>query len=399
MHPKAFSLSTSSTKKHTAPQPKRWPRRIGLSLLVILGIVLIVLRFKILPDFDAKSNRSLNPGLSEVPQAIQNLHDSAFVADLHADPLLWKRNLRKHLKHGHVDLPRLKQGGVDLQVFGVVTRVPKGTNYRANADTDRLSLLFLASWRFPTTWWSAKARAVAQARELRGLSRGSDLSLVLNRGDLEQEGLKGLLALEGMHALEGKASALDTLHRAGYRMMGLAHFADNAVAGSAHGLQKHGLTELGKSLIPRMESLGITIDLAHASPTAFQDTLQLAAHPVVVSHGGVQGTCPGPRNLSDQQLRRLAANGGVVGIGFWRGAICEVTVDAIVRAIRHAVAVAGVDHVGLGSDFDGNTTTPIDAAGLPLLTHSLRASDFSETDVKKIMGGNVHRVLSANLPE
>lgn len=372
---------------------------MGLSLLVSLGVLLMVLRFKILPDFDAKSNRSLSSGPSEVSKTIQSLHDSAFVADLHADPLLWKRDLRKRIRHGHVDLPRLQQGGVDLQVFGVVTRVPKGTNYRSNTDTDRLGLLFLASWRFPTTWWSAKARAVAQARELRGLGRGSDLSLVLSRNDLEKDGLKGLLALEGMHALEGSASALHTLHRAGFRMMGLAHFADNAVAGSAHGLKKHGLTDLGKSLIPRMESLGITIDLAHASPAAFQDTLKLAGRPVVVSHGGVQGTCPGPRNLSDSQLRQLAANGGVVGIGFWRGAICEVTVDAIVRAIRHAVAVAGVDHVGLGSDFDGNTTTPIDAAGLPLLTRSLRASGFSEADVRKIMGGNVRRILSANLPE
>ena len=385
----------------TEPPPRR--RRFPRTLLVVVGALiaaaLIILRFHVLPRVDRSSNRVLDRGPHTVSDAARKVHDGAFVVDLHADPLLWKRDLRRRHDRGQVDLPRLRQGGVDLQVFGVVTRVPKGTNYRANADTDRLPLLFLGSWRPPWTWWSAHARATAQARELRRLARRSDLSLVLTAADLDGDGLKGLLALEGMHALEGREEALESLFKAGFRMMGLAHFADNEVAGSAHGLEKHGLTELGKKLLPRMEELGITVDLAHASPKTVDDVLRAATRPVVFSHAGVQGTCAGPRNLSDRQLRRLARNGGVVGIGFWKGAVCEPSLAAVVRAVRYAARVAGIDHVAVGTDFDGNITAPVDASGLPRLTEALLASGMGRRDVEKVMGGNARRVLKGNLPK
>jgi microsomal dipeptidase-like Zn-dependent dipeptidase len=186
------------------------------------------------------------------------------------------------------------------------------------------------------------------------LAEKSTLSLVLSRSDLYIEGIKGLLALEGMHGLGGGEEALIELYSAGYRMMGLAHFFDNEIAGSAYGVDKYGLTELGRSLIPRMEAFGITIDLAHASPVAIEETLSLVTKPIVVSHGGVQGTCPGPRNLSDPQLHRIAENDGVIGIGFWKRAVCNASLKGIVAAIVYAIKVTGIDHVGLGSDFDGN---------------------------------------------
>jgi microsomal dipeptidase-like Zn-dependent dipeptidase len=189
------------------------------------------------------------------------------------------------------------------------------------------------------------------------------------------------------------------LHSAGFRMMGLAHHFDNEVAGSAHGVDKYGLTELGRSLIPRMEALGITIDLAHASPAAIEDTLATATKPVVVSHGGVQGTCPGQRNLSDAQLRSIAENGGVIGIGYWKAAVCDASLKGIVAAILHTIKVAGIDHVGLGSDFDGNVASPFDTTGLPLLTGSLLAAGLSDEHVRKVLGGNVRRLLATNLPE
>ena len=100
----------------------------------------------------------------------------------------------------------------------------------------------------------------------------------------------------------------------------------------------------------------------------------LAAKPVVVSHGGVTGTCPGGRNLNDAQLRRVAKNGGVVGIGYWKAAVCDASVKGIVAAILYTIKVAGIDHVGLGSDFDGNVTTPFDVTGLPMLTEALLAA-------------------------
>lgn len=362
-------------------------------------MLLCGLRFGFLPDFDRRSNPVLLAGPYPVSNEIKVFHNEAFVADLHADPLLWGRDLSRALDRGQVDLPRLRSGGVDLQVFSVVSQVPSGLNVYSNpADSDILPMLFIASWRPPSTWFSVKKRALTQASELRDLASSPGLTLVLGRDDLSAAGLKGLLALEGMHALEGDPQALDEFFSAGFRMMGLTHFFDNAVAGSAHGREKYGLTEFGRGLIPRMEALGITIDLAHASPAALRDTLALATRPVVVSHGGVNAVCPGPRNLTNPQLRAVAANGGVIGIGYWKVAVCDPSPAGIVASIRHVIDVAGIDHVGLGSDFDGNVTTAFDATGLPQLTEALLASGLTRDQVARVLGGNVRRVLAANLP-
>ena len=359
-----------------------------------------MLHFGVLPYQDNKRNAVLVPGPYIVTDKVRTFHNNAFVADLHADPLLWCRDLQKRHSRGHVDLPRMQDGGVDLQVFGVVSKVPRSRNYdNTTGDTDTLPLLFVASWRPLSTWFNLKARALVQAKELRHLAQNSSLSLVLSRGDLLTDGPKGLLSLEGMHALGGHEEVLMELHSAGFRMMGLAHHFDNEVAGSAHGVEKYGLTELGRKLVPRMEALGITIDLAHASPSAISDVLSLATKPVVVSHGGVQGTCPGQRNLSDKQLRSIANNGGVIGIGFWEAAICNTSVKGIVEAILYAIKVAGIDHVGLGSDFDGNVEVPFDVTGLPMLTESLLEAGLSDDDVHKVLGENVRRLLANNLPE
>lgn len=372
-------------------------------IVILLGLSLISLsiaHYAALPYYDRINNGILIQDAYPVSSKIASFHKQAFVADLHADSLLWGRDLNKRSSYGHVDLPRLKEGGVDLQVFSVVSKVPESLNYLSNSDdSDVLPILFLASWRSAPTWFSPKHRAIAQASELKHLVDTSTLKLVLNKKDLVEEGINGILALEGMHALEGDAKTLDEFFRVGFRMMGLVHFFDNEAAGSAHGVEKYGLTELGRSLIPQMESLGITVDLAHASPAAITDTLKLANKPVVVSHGGVQGTCAGPRNLTDTQLRGIAENGGVIGIGFWQGAVCEVSVKSITEAILYAVSITGIDHVGLGSDFDGHVTTAFDVTGLPLLTASLLDSGLSNEAVVKILGGNVRRVLISNLPD
>lgn len=342
----------------------------------------------------------LVPGPYTVSDRTRSFHNATFVADMHADSLLWSRDLRKRHSRGQVDLPRLREGGVDLQVFGVITKVPRRRRLDSvSGDTDILPLLFIASWRSPATWFKPKERALSQAREMTRLAEKSPLSLVLSRGDLYIAGIKGLLALEGMHALGGEEEALIELYSAGYRMIGLVHFFDNEIAGAAYGVDKYGLTELGRSLIPRMEALGITIDLAHASPAALEEALSLVTKPIVVSHGGVKGTCPGPRNLSDAQLHSIAENDGVIGIGFWKRAVCDVSLKGIVAAIVYAIKVTGIDHVGLGSDFDGKIASPFDATGLPMLTEALFAEGLSKEDVSKVLGGNVRRVLATNLPE
>ena len=139
------------------------------------------------------------------------------------------------------------------------------------------------------------------------------------------------------------------------------------------------------------------VDVAHASRAAVAQILRLARRPVVSSHGGVRATCEVNRNLTDDELRGVARTGGVVGIGYWEGAVCSTRPEAIAAAIAHAAGVAGVDHVGLGSDFDGAVTTGFDAAQLAAVTQALLDRGLSDHDVAKIMGGNVMRVLRAGV--
>ena len=359
---------------------------------------------------DRSANRVLRPGPYAASPTAQALHRTLFVADMHADPLLWGRDLRVRGTHGHVDLPRLRQGGVALQVFSAVTRVPSSINYERNdGRVDMVSLLAVGECWPAATWASPFERALHQARTLQAVAAdsGGRFVIVTDAATLQRVAEQrrtvpdltgGLLAIEGLHALEGELRNVDALYDAGFRMMGLTHFFDNEVGGSAHGAEKNGLTEFGRLVVRRMEERRIVVDLAHASTRMIDDVLGMATRPVVVSHGGVKGTCDHIRNLSDDHVRRVAATGGVIGIGYWDAAVCDVSVAGIVRAIQHAVQVGGVDHVGLGSDFDGATTTPFDTTGLPQITEGLLAAGFSEADVGKIMGGNVLRVLRETLP-
>ena len=381
--------------------------KLGLCLALAGGSAVVI-------GFAAPSllepNRTLRPGPYAVSARAHALHERLFVADLHADSLLWSRDLLARGARGHVDVPRLIEGGVALQAFTVVTKAPRRMNIERNDDrSDQITLLAVAQLWPPRTWTSFMQRALHQARRFDGAARDSGGRLVPIRSaaDLRAYGEKrgreraitaGLLGLEGAHVLEGDASNLDTLFAAGFRMMSPAHFSDTDVGGSAHGTRKGGLTALGRDVIRRMERQKMIVDLAHASDRTIDDVLAMATRPVVVSHAGVRGTCDNRRNLSDGQLRAIARNGGVVGIGYWPTAVCGDDARAIARAIRHAVAVAGIEHVGLGSDFDGAVTTPFDATGLPLVTEALLAEGFAEEDVARIMGGNVLGLLERALP-
>ena len=209
----------------------------------------------------------------------------------------------------------------------------------------------------------------------------------------------GFLGSEGAQPLEGKLENLDALYNAGFRMMAPSHFTDTAVGGSAAGVNKGGLTELGRQWVRRMEAKSMLIDLAHASPATLRDVTAMARRPVVVSHTGVKGTCNNPRNLSDDELRAVAKTGGVIGIGLWDTATCGTDARATARAIRHAVKVVGAEHMALGSDFDGSTTVPFDASGWSLMTEALLDEGFSEAEVRLIMGENVVQLLMQALPE
>ena len=380
----------------------------GLLLVVVLAVVgFFTVGARIA---DGQMNTVVSTTLPPVSPVASALHRRLFVADLHADQLLWGRDPLERVARGHVDVPRLQEGHVALQVFSVVTKTPRGMNYGQNTgETDNVLLLALAQ-RWPrATWTSLRARAVYQADKLRdaALRSANTLTLITTREEMavfverragDPAQVSALLAIEGLHALDGKLESVDTLYAAGFRMMGLTHFFDNEVAASAHGVTHAGLTPLGRQVVARMEALGIIVDLAHSSAQTVQEVLAMATRPVVVSHTGVAATCPGPRNLTDDQLRAIAANGGLVGIGYWDGAVCEPTIANIVKAMQHAVQVAGAAHVALGSDFDGATRTPFDTRGVAAITDGLLKAGLDQETIARVMGGNTRDFLLQQLP-
>jgi microsomal dipeptidase-like Zn-dependent dipeptidase len=364
----------------------------------------------LVPAMVERSLNHVSPRPIPVSARARELHARLLVADLHADTLMWDRDLLRRGSRGQVDVPRLVEGGVALQAFTVVTQSPKHLNIERNDDrSDDITLLAVAE-RWPLrTWLSLRARALHQATRLQAAARRSQgaLTLVRSAADLDAflarrrsdpRLVAAVLGLEGSHALEGDLRNVDVLRDAGFRMMAPTHFFDNDIGGSAHGVAKGGLTDKGREWVRTLEDRRVLVDLAHASPATIDDVLSLARRPVVVSHTGVRGTCDNRRNLSDAQLRAVAANGGVVGIGFWDTAVCGEDARAIAGAIVYAVRVAGAEHVGLGSDFDGAVTTPFDATGLPQVTQALLDAGMAEDDVARVMGGNVVRLLRQSLP-
>jgi microsomal dipeptidase-like Zn-dependent dipeptidase len=376
----------------------------------VIAVLAALVFFFVVPG---EVERRMN-GLTGTPPAVsaraRALHRRLLVVDLHADSLLWGRDLRARGTRGHVDVPRMAEGNVAVQGFTVVTQTPRGQNLDRNDDaTDNITLLAIAQRWPPRTWGSRMERALYQAERLRDMAAasGGALTLVRSRGDLDEflerragrrDLAAGFLGLEGAQALGTDLGGLDQLLAAGYRMVAPVHFFDTAFGGSAHGVARGGLTEAGRALVRGLEERGMLLDLAHASEKTIDDALAVARRPVVVSHTGVKGTCDNVRNLGDAHLRGVAKTGGVIGIGFFETAVCGKDARAIARAIRHAATVAGVEHVALGSDFDGAVATPFDAAGLPALTEALMAEGFSDEDIARIMGANAIRVLEAGLP-
>lgn len=361
------------------------------------------------PIVEAGMNKVEPVALPKVTPQTRALHNSLQIVDMHGDTLLWRRSLLDRAERGQVDLPRLIEGNVALQIFSSVTKTPKGQNYDSNGgDTDALTMLTVAQLQPPRTWRSLLERSLWHAQKLDRAAAGSQGRLRVIRAPAELDRLLaeradgkkmvgGMLSIEGLQDMEGKLANLDKLHAAGFRMAGLAHFFDNDIAGSMHGVKKGGLTPLGVQTVRRMEQLGMIVDIAHSSHQTVAEVLAMAKRPVVSSHGGVQATCKVNRNLTDDEIRGVAKTGGVIGIGYWDAAICSTAPAAIVAAIAHVRDLVGIDHVGLGSDFDGAVTTGFDSSQLAAVTQALVDRGFSPEDIRKVMGGNVLRVLRAGI--
>lgn len=322
------------------------------------------------------------------------LHAEHPAIDLHADTLMWSRWLGYdlHKAHepplpfaalgGHVDVPRMRQGGMGAQFFGLVS-LPI-------ADRSR-----------------GMARIVHEqidALEQQIQARPGALRLVRKAAEIEacnaDGSLGALLGIEGAHALEGSLDNVARFARRGVRYLGLLHFSANEAGYPAFGRGRRdteGLTRWGFELVERCEAEDVLVDLSHINRKGFLDACRVATKPPIVSHTGVLGAYEHWRNIDDDQLRAVADKGGVIGVIFCPQYVGGDGLEPVVRHLQHIVDVVGEDAPALGSDWDGFIvpTKPLkDPRGLPLLTDALLAAGFSASAVGKILRRNVMRVLA-----
>jgi len=278
---------------------KRFLKWSGITLAILLLIGFFILRQIVWPKVDRDMN-AVRPHKSYfVSESARDLHNELWIADLHTDSLLWRRNPAKRQSRGHVDFPRLRDGGVEFQIFSAVTKSPRGQNFNGNdADApDQITLLAQAQLWPPQTWGSIYERAAYQAGRLQKLERAGEVHIVRTRADMEKtDRILGLLLTEGSHPLEGEIGNIKRLYDEGYRAMGLQHFFDNELGGSLHGRSKGGLTKFGFDAVREMDRQGIIIDVAHSSAQVVRDVLKTTDKPIFISHGGTIAHCPRTRN-------------------------------------------------------------------------------------------------------
>ena len=380
----------------------RW---LGLALATLIAVGAYIF-YGVLPQrFDRTHNVVLEHAPYAVSERARTLHATIPVADLHADTLLWRRDPARRQQRGQTDLVRLREGGVALQVFTAVTKTPPDLNYDENsADKDSLTLLTIAQAWPVRTWTSIYERADFQARCLTKLEQDAPDDFVFARtaGDLQAAldagRLAGVYGVEGAHPFEGDLGNIDRLYDEGLRVVGLQHFFDNDLGGSLHGQTGAGLTEFGRAAVEKAVSMSMIIDVAHSSEVVVRDVLALTSKPVIVSHTGLKGHCDSARNISDETMKMVADAGGLVGVGFWDGAVCPPDLPSVAGAIVYAVDLLGADHVALGSDFDGTVTTMLDASELPALTQALLDAGLDDGVIRAVMGENAVRFFLENLP-
>jgi len=314
----------------------------------------------------------------------EKIHEEAVVVDSHNDTIMAHKRLGISLKvrtdKTQVDLPRLREAGVDVSFFAVdVTRAIK------NHLTYALDAFGFFEKDLESSW--------------------NEVSIIATRNDLLEATRKGnlaiILAIENSDALEGSLNVLRMLFKLGVRSIGLTHNPRSLAAdGVGESRTGGGLTNFGVHLVEEMNKLGIAVDLAHISEKGFWDVLEVSRKPVIVSHGNCKALCNHRRNITDEQIRGLASKGGVIGVTFVPAFVDEKkpSLPRLIDHIDHIVEIAGVDHVGIGSDFDGGGTLLKDVTDLPKITKELLERGYSECEVKKILGGNFLRVLSDILP-
>ena len=324
------------------------------------------------------------------------LHAEVPVIDLHADTakLMDKLGYDLAARHerplprfanylGHVDLPRLREGGVAAQFFAFWTwpkRVPGAEKSQTQSVLHQLDAL--------------DAAIAAHPDEIAWVRTGAEIRAAKAAGKIAALG-----GIEGGHCLEGKVEHVEMFARRGVRYLGPLHLWPNALGGTSRKPKKDdGLTALGREVIRECERCGVIVDLAHINRRGFFEALDMTTEPVMVTHTGVTGVHASWRNLDDEQIRAVAARGGAIGIIFAKQFLGGATIEAVVDHILHVIDVAGEDAPALGSDFDGFVVPPEgleDIAAMPNLTVALSRRGVAPRVLEKILGGNVCRVLDA----
>jgi membrane dipeptidase len=322
------------------------------------------------------------------------LHRACPPIDLHADTLMWARWLGYDIlaRHdpplwraafgGHVDVPRMRDGGLGAQFFSLVSLpISHTASGLAQAVEEQIDLLGEVIARAP-----ADLRLVRTAAEVEACGRDGVLG--------------ALLGIEGAHALEGNLDRVETFARRGVRYLGLLHFTANDAGYPAYGRGRRdekGLTAWGHELVRRCEASGVIVDLAHINRRGFLDACEAASKPLIVSHTGVLGAFEHWRNIGDDQLRAVAEKGGVVGVVFYPRYLGGPGLGPVVKHLVHILDVVGEDTPALGSDWDGlivPTQELSDPGGLPLLTDALLAARVAPRVIEKILRLNIMRLLS-----
>lgn len=390
--------------------------------LVLISIVFLIVQTgcMVIDVFFHPTNPKYKRNVSDedIPDdKAKNLHKTLFIADMHADSLLFGRDLTKKKWHGHVDFPRMQIANQALQIFTIVSSV---------------KVLGINTIFFTDLRWTPMGHTETQAKRLaKFVDQTDSVSFIKSKGDLEDfikdnfeenagrhqrrtnnTQAAALLGVEGVNMICKDHIKRDfyKLYKMGVRLIGLTHQFDNEFAGSSEGRLKGAVTKEGEYLLNLIIDSGVILDLAHASDKSIDFVIDKNKNhwgnkPLLVSHTGIRGHYAHERNLSDRQAIEIAKSGGVIGIMYWKKTVGhrdnKPDIDAVVEAIiylRDLLEVAGISephkHIGLGSDYDGFIGAPFAVDKLNILTYKLLQNDFDEMAVAAIMGENVLRVMA-----
>jgi membrane dipeptidase len=297
---------------------------------------------------------------------------------------MWKDRSKvgfgKRSKLGHIDLPRLKEGGVDLQVFAISSERDPTPAYSLRTAMEMIEAFYTECEKYPQL-----VQPVASYNEII---------------ESNEEGkIAAMLSIEGADVLEGRLNMLRVYHRLGVRMVGLVHSLRNLLAdGVADNRTKGCLSSFGIEVVEELNKLGMIVDVSHLSDTGFWDVIENSKDPVMASHSNARSVCSHPRNMTDEMISALAERGGVMGMNFAPDFVDKKrpSVETLVDHIDYIVDLVGPGHVGFGSDFDGIPSTPRgleDASKMPAITEELVRREYSEDYIRLILGGNHLRLL------